>query len=193
MVSKMSLAAQKTSPTLVGSPSSASFHEHSGFERWSPSRRGETLLIRKKRSAVEGIINSEGRGTNLEGISEESSMPPADSMTAIVSSERNAASLSKRRGYRPLSVKIGEAFNPFSTRGSNLENLEMTQGSSHFGSTAAEKPRRGLELSKKVNWTENVNPNIFNANFIATMTSKCGSLSTRLIKSPLVLTKHSNS
>ena len=172
----MSLAAQKTSPTLVGSPSSASVQEQLGHETWSPSHRGETLLVGKKISAVDGITKSEGRGTNLEGISEERAISSADFIATENSSARIAASISKRRGYRPLSVRTGEAFNPFSTRESKPDNLEVTQESSHLGDIDAQDPRKDLELSKKVNWTENLDPNIFNANFIATLTSKRGSI-----------------
>jgi hypothetical protein len=172
MVSKISLTASKTSPPLVASPTTASISEHSSHDIGSPASRTEGLSIRKRRSGFDGIVKGDTRGTDLLGIAEETSNLAVDDTTAKSSSASQSSSISKRRGFRPLSVRIGEAFSPFSSRESKHDSVEPTD---RLTKSAEGDPRdlwQGRELSKKVNWTENVDPHIFNANFVASLTSK---------------------
>ena len=173
MVSKMSLTALKTSPTSVDSPSSARAHGPSDHDIRSPSSRGEALSVWRRRFAKDGISKGEARSTDLCGIAEETPISLADVSMTKVSSAREAASISKRRGYRPLSVKVGEAFNPFSNRDSKPDVVEQRQGMAKPIRADFREPRKGLELSKNVNWSKKFDPHILNANFVATITSKC--------------------
>jgi hypothetical protein len=174
MVSRMVLTGQKTSPILVDSPSSVRAYGPSYYDMQSPSSRGETLSIRKRRFGIDRMAMGETRSTELCGIAEETFTSPADTVMTKISSARKAVSISNRRGYRPLSVKIGEVFNPFSTRESNIDSVELAQGITESARANSREPRKGIELSKKVNWSENLDPHIFNANFVATLTSKRG-------------------
>lgn len=132
----------------------------------------ETLSVRKRRFGFDGIMKGDARSTDLQGIAEETSNSSADDITIKFSSVSHASSISKRRGYRPLSVRIGEAFNPFSSRESKPDSVEPTDKVTESIEGDPQDLWRGLELSKKVNWTENENPHIFNANFVASLTSK---------------------
>ncbi len=173
MVSRMSLTAPKTSPTLVDSPTSARVSESSsshGTE--APSSRGDTTSIRKRRFALDGTSKCEARGTDLHDIEEVTPNPSADTIATKLSSASNTGSISKRRGYRPLSVRIGEAFSPFSARESKSDVVELKSKVIDSIEDDSDELWRGLELSKKVNWSENLDPHIYNANFVATLTSK---------------------
>lgn len=172
MVSKISLTASKTSPPLVASPTAASISEQSGHDIGSPASRTEVLSIRKRRSGFDGIVKGDTRGTDLQGIVEETSNLPVDDMTAKSSSASQSSSISKRRGFRPLSVRIGEAFSPFSSKDSKHDGVEPMDRLNESVEGDPQNLWQDLELSKKVNWTENVDPHIFNANFVASLTSK---------------------
>jgi hypothetical protein len=163
MVSKISLTASKTSPPLVASPSTASISEQSGHDIGIPAHRTEVLSIRKRRSGFDGILKGDTRGIDLQGIAEETSKLPVDDMTIKPSSASQSSSISKRRGFRPLSVRIGEAFSPFSSKEGR-----------HDGVDPRDRLTESVEgnLSKKVNWTGNVDPHIIEANFAASLTSK---------------------
>jgi hypothetical protein len=171
-VSRMSLTAPKTSPTLADSPTSPRISEASPHDIGSPSSRAETLSIRKKSFTFDGTTKGESRSTGLHGIAEETSSLITDDIAAKLSSGGAAGSISKRRGYRPLSVRIGEAFNPFSARESKSDAVEVTQNPTDLDEDHTRDLQTCLELSKKVNWSENVDPHLFNANFVATLTSK---------------------
>ena len=112
------------------------------------------------------------RNTGLQGIAEETSNLSADDITSKLSLASNPSSISKRRGFRPLSVKVGEAFSPFSSRQKRVDHVDQAKQTVSLADAYSQDSRRGLELSEKVNWTENLDPHIFNANFIATLTSK---------------------
>lgn len=176
MVSKMSLTALKTSPTSVDSSSRTKAHAQSEHDIRSPSNRGETSSVWRKRFAKDMISKGEAKSTDLFGIAEETPVLPADVSMTKEPSARKAISISKRRGYRPLSVKVGDAFSPFSSRGSKPDIVEQRQGIDEPIRDDFREPRKGLELAQKVNWSENLDPHIFNANFVATLTSKCKSI-----------------
>jgi hypothetical protein len=171
MVSKLSLTTSKTSPPLVDSPTAASMFE-SGHDIGSPASHTEPLSIRKRRFGFDGIMKGDARGTDLQGIAEETSNSSLDDMTIKLSSASQASSISKRRGFRPLSVRIGEAFSPFSSRDGKHNRTEPMDRLTESADGDPQDLWRRLELSKKVNWTENVDPHIFNANFVASLTSK---------------------
>lgn len=172
MVSKMSLTAQKTSPSLMDSPASARVSESLARDMESPTTRVETLSALKKRPVFDVETKGENRNTNLHKIAEDASTSPANAITTTVSPTRNPRSISRRRGYRPLSVRIGEAFNPFSSRESKSDRFELTDKTGNPAEGSSRGVLRGLALSKKVNWSENQDPHIFNANFVATLTSQ---------------------
>ena len=138
----------------------------------SPSGCGESLSVQKRRFGIDGKVKGETKNTELCGIAEESSTSPADTIMTKISSACKAVSLSNRRGYRPLSVKIGEAFGPFTTKESKFDSVELTQGVTESVRANSRESRKGIKLSKKVNWSENLDPHIFNANFVASLTSK---------------------
>ena len=169
MVSKISLTAQKTSPTLVLSPTRSTVSRQ---DIESPTSHLETLSIRKSRSIIDGKMVGNARSTGLQEIVEETSNSSADDITSKLSLASNSSSISKRRGFRPLSVKIGEAFSPFSSRQSRVDHVDQGKQIVSLAEEYSQGSRKGLELSEKVNWTENLDPHIFNANFIATLTSK---------------------
>ena len=178
MFSRMSLTAPKTSPT-TSSPTSARLPapaEPSRHDFGSPDNHEETLSTRKRRFGLDGMVKGETRGTDLQGIAEETPNTSADDIAAKLSSASNAGSISKRRGYRPLSVRVGGAFDHLSSRESKSDNVEPTHKLAGTDEDTSRDMWRVLELSKKVNWTENLDPHIFNANFIATLTSRRGYL-----------------
>lgn len=178
MVSRMSLTAAKTSPTLAVSPTSGRAPEPSFHDIGSPSSRAETLSVKKRRFAFDGITKGETRNRDLHGIAEEPLQSPADDIATKLSTANTAGSISKRRGYRPLSVRIGEAFNPFSPRESKPNLVPLTHSNMMDSiEDASQDLSRSTELSDHVNWSANQNPHLFNANFIATLTSKCESAS----------------
>ncbi|KAF7507224.1 hypothetical protein GJ744_010782 [Endocarpon pusillum] len=169
MVSKISLTAQKTSPTSVLSPTTSSISRQ---DIESPTSHLETLSMRKSRSVVDGKMVGDARGTGLQEIVEETSNSSADDITSKLLLASKSSSISGRRGFRPLSVKIGEAFSPFSSRQSRVDHVDQGKQIVSLAQEYSQDSWQGLELSEKVNWTENLDPHIFNANFVATLTSK---------------------
>lgn len=175
MVSRISLTAQRTSPTLLDSPGSARVSTPLYHSDVTPCRRAETPPTRKKLGAFDGITKAEMRTTDLHGIAEETPDTSTGATATKLPPANHAESISKRRGFRPLSVRIGEAFSPFSPRGTSSNKVASTPEISDLVQDNSRDPQGRLELSKQVNWSENLDPHIFNANYIATLTSKCES------------------
>lgn len=128
--------------------------------------------MRKSRSVVDRKMVGDAGSTGLQEIVEETSNSSADDMTSKLLLASNSSSISKRRGFRPLSVKIGEAFSPFSSRQSRVDHVDQGKQIVSLAEEYSQDSWNGLELSEKVNWTENLDPHIFNANFVASLTSK---------------------
>jgi hypothetical protein len=171
MIRRMSLTAPKTSPSLPESPTNAKVQDVTCPELGSPGSHTEALAIRNRRFAFDGEMKDDTRRIDLHKIAEEATTP-SDFIAAKLLSVNNTSSITKRRGYRPLSVRIGEAFNPFSSRDEKHEDDELVSNAADSIEVNPRSLPKDTDLSDKVKWSENLDPHIFNANFIAALTSK---------------------
>jgi hypothetical protein len=177
LVSTMARSPPSKLSRVFSSPSSAKISEASSSSLGSPSGRTGSRATKMNRGVSD--TTKDEISTSLSGIEEENSVSSMDAILTKLSSASNIGPLTTRRGYRPLSVRMGQALNPFSPKATKPDRSDLAQGEAGELENEIHYLSKGpLEL-KKLRSPEDPSPHNGHTSSTTALTSKSESDSSR--------------